>query len=85
MVRWHAHLGVVAQQTRRVDRGDSDVAAVLAEEQVFAIPRINDTAVAAARVLIERQIVLQDFAAPGVKDLDGLRRARVRTAAVWVL
>ena len=47
------------------------MAAVLAEHQVLAVRRIGDAAIAAARILSERDVVLQDNAGLGVEHLDG--------------
>ncbi len=58
------------------DVGDGDIAAVLAEHQVLAVRRIGDAAIAAARILSERDVVLQNNAGVGVEHLDGLRRAQ---------
>ena len=58
------------------DLGDGDIAAVLAEHQVLAVRRIGDAAIAAARILSERDVVLQNNAGVGVEHLDGLRRAQ---------
>ena len=71
-----ADLGVVAQHAGARDLGDGEVAAVLAEQQVLAIRRVGDAAVATAGILVQRHIVLQDPAGAGVEHLDGLRRAQ---------
>ena len=69
-------MGVVFQQALFSDLGDSDIAAVLAEYQVLAVRRIGYTAVAATRIVSERDVVLQDYAGVGVEHLDRLRRAQ---------
>src|ERR1700733_677840 len=48
---------------------------VLAEHQVLAVRRIGYAAIAAARILSEREVVLQDNAGAGVEHLNRLRRA----------
>ena len=76
-------MGVVFQQALFGDLGNGDVAAVLTEHQVLAVRRIGDAAVAAARILSEREIALQDVSGDGVEHLDSLvTQPIVRTAAV---
>src|SRR5208282_616180 len=76
IVRRHVDLGVIFQQALCIDLGDGDIAAVLAEHQVLAVRRIGYAAIAAARILSKRGVVLQDNAGVGVEYLDGLRRAQ---------
>ena len=76
IIRRHADLRVVGQQSLRRDVGEGDVAAVLAEHQVLAVRRISDAAVAAAGIESLRQVGLQDLSAAGIEYLDGLRRAQ---------
>src|SRR5262249_39823311 len=76
IVRRHADLGVIFQNALGGDVGDGDVAAVLAENQVLAIRRVGDSAVTAARIASECDVVLQDDAGGRVEYFDGLGRAQ---------
>src|ERR1700737_1263621 len=69
-IRRDRDLSVVGQQTQRRDMGDCDEAAILAEQQVLAVRRIGDAAIAAARVP-KRRIVLQYLSSLGVEYFDG--------------